>query len=251
MKDKIALIDGDSLIYYEMGKPTLEEALVSIDDRIMQMIEKTEANKYAGFLTAGRCFRYKVAVSKPYKGNRKHGAKPIIFPAIREYLKQRWNFKEIVGLEADDLVSVYHTDPFGSTVICSPDKDVLYQNRGLHYNYGKAETVLVDEVHANAFLWKQVLMGDSTDGIGGLPKVGPKTAELWLKNIGREEMPAFVLNKYIEIFGNHEGILKFVETFRLIYILKSKEEVNTEIGIMLPELEVFDTVDQNTELLWE
>jgi DNA polymerase-1 len=251
MKDKIALIDGDSLIYYEMGKPTLEEALVSIDDRIMQMIEKTEANKYAGFLTAGRCFRYKVAVSKPYKGNRKHGAKPIIFPAIREYLKQRWNFKEVKGLEADDLVSVYHTDPFGSTVICSPDKDVLYQNRGLHYNYGKADSVLVDEVQANAFLWKQVLMGDSTDGIPGLPKVGPKTADAWLKDISRDDMAEFTLNKYIEKFGNHSGILKFVETFRLIYILKSKEEVHTEIGVMLPELEVFDTIDQNTELLWE
>ena len=27
MKETIALIDGDSLIYYEMNKPTLEEAL--------------------------------------------------------------------------------------------------------------------------------------------------------------------------------------------------------------------------------
>ena len=30
--DKIALIDGDSLIYYEMGRPTLEEALEGIDN---------------------------------------------------------------------------------------------------------------------------------------------------------------------------------------------------------------------------
>jgi 5'-3' exonuclease len=94
-------------------------------------------------------------------------------------------------------------------------------------------------------------MGDSTDGIGGLPKVGPKTAELWLKDIGREEMPAFVLNKYIEIFGNHEGILKFVETFRLVYILKSVKEAELEIGIELPELEVFDIVTTNTDDLWE
>jgi hypothetical protein len=249
MKDTVALIDGDSLIYYEMGKPTLEEALSSLDGRLYQMFEKTEATHYAGFLTLGRCFRYKAAVSKPYKGNRKHGNKPIIFPAIREYLKQEWNFKSVPELEADDLVSVYH-DPL-KTVICSPDKDVLYQNKGIHYNYGKAETVVVDEVKANTFLWRQVLMGDSTDGIGGLPKVGPKTADLWLKDLGREEMPTFVLNKYIETFGNHKGILKFVETFRLVYILKSKQEVKVETGIELLELEVFDVIKQNTEDLWE
>jgi len=251
MKEVTALIDGDSLIYYEMGKPTLEEALSSLDGRLYQMFEETKATKYAGFLTQGKCFRYKVAKAKPYKGNRKHGDKPIIFPAIREYLKQKWNFKSVPQLEADDLVSVYHTDPFGSTVICSPDKDVLYQNRGIHYNYGKAESIVVDEVQATTFLWKQVLMGDSTDGIPGLPKVGPKTADLWLKGIGREEMPKFVLDKYIEKFGNHLGILRFVETFRLIYILKSKEEVQVEVGIDLLELEVFDIIKQNTEDLWE
>ena len=32
------------------------------------------------------------------------------------------------------------------------------------------------------FLWQQVLMGDSTDGIPGLPGVGAKTSENWLKN---------------------------------------------------------------------
>ena len=35
-------------------------------------------------------------------------------------------------LEADDLVSVYH-DPM-KTVICSPDKDVLQQLAGTHFN---------------------------------------------------------------------------------------------------------------------
>ena len=145
---------------------------------------------------------------------------------------------------------MYH-EPF-NTVICSPDKDVLYQNRGLHYNYGKSETVLVDEVEAITFLWKQVLMGDSTDGIPGLPKVGPKTADAWLKDISRDVMPQFTLNKYIEKFGNHEGILKFVETFRLIYILKNPEEFKLETGVELPKLEITKINDniEKSEDLW-
>ena len=70
MKEKIALIDGDSLIYYEMGKPTLEEALESLDGRLNQIFEVTKATKYAGFLTSGKCFRYAAAKTKPLASNK-------------------------------------------------------------------------------------------------------------------------------------------------------------------------------------
>jgi hypothetical protein len=248
MKDTIALIDGDSLIYYEMGKPTLEEALESLDGRLHQMFEVTQATKYAGFLTQGKCFRYGVAKNKPYKGNRKYGDKPIIFPAIKEYLKQHWKFTFIPELEADDLVSVYHGK---DTVICSPDKDVLLQNVGSHYNYGKADLVIVNKFEAEYFLWKQVLMGDSTDGIEGLPKVGPKTADTWLELVQPIDMPELVLKKYLEKFGNSNGIDKFAETFKLIYILKSQEDVLRETGIELPELVTYDVKSQNENDLWQ
>jgi len=246
--DKIALIDGDSLIYYEMGRPTLEEALEGIDMRITQMLNITGCTQYAGFLTQGKCFRYNIATTKPYKYNRKRGDKPIIFPAIKEYLKQKWKFTYVPELEADDLVSVYH-DPL-KTVICSPDKDVLYQNKVSNYNYGKTEFTTVDENESLCFLWKQVLMGDSTDGITGIPKVGPKTADTWLENLLPVEMPTFVLNKYIEKFGNSEGIHRFTETFKLVYILKTKEDVLRETGIELPELEVHKVELTNQEELW-
>ena len=249
MKETIALIDGDSLIYYEMNKPTLEEALDSLDGRLHQMFEEVKATKYAGFLTSGKCFRYNAAKTKPYKGNRKYGNKPIIFPAIKEYLRQKWNFISVPELEADDLVSIYH-DPL-KTVICSPDKDVLYQNKVCNYNYGKAEFVTVDENEATTFLWKQMLMGDSTDGIQGIPKVGPKTADTWLKNVIPQDMPKFVLEKYTEKFGIHEGITKFAETFKLVYILKTKEDVLRETGIELPDLVAYDVEPVKEDDLWQ
>jgi len=246
--DMIALIDGDSLIYYEMKKDTLEEALAGIDMRINQMLNITGCKHYAGFLTQGKCFRYNIATTKPYKHNRKRDALPIIFPAIKEYLKQHWKFTFIPELEADDLVSVYH-DPI-KTIICSPDKDVLYQNKVSNYNYGKGEFIAVDESESLRFLWKQVLMGDSTDGITGIPKVGPKTADTWLEKLLPVEMPTFVLNKYIEKFGNSEGIHRFTETFKLIYILKTKEDVLRETGIELPDLITHKVEFSNQEELW-
>ena len=88
-------------------------------------------------------------------------------------------------------------------------------------------------------------MGDSTDGIPGLPKVGAKTADTWLKDLLSHEMPTFVLEKYIEKFGISEGIHKFAETFKLVYILKTKEDVLRETGIELPELVTYDVKPLN------
>ena len=94
-----------------------------------------------------------------------------------------------------------------------------------------------------------MLMGDSTDGIQGIPKVGPKTADAWLKDINSDDMPTFVLQKYIEKFGYAAGISKFAETFKLIYILKSKEDVQREAGIELAELVTYEVKKQDD--LWE
>jgi hypothetical protein len=245
MKEKVALIDGDSLIYFEMGKPTLEDAIDSLNHRLQEMIDRCGADKYAGFLTIGKCFRYKEAKTRKYKGNRKHGNKPIIFYALKEYLKQEWKFEYIPELEADDLVAVYSNE---NTMICSPDKDVLYQVEGTHYNYRTADFVETTDVEAEIFLWKQMLMGDPTDGIPGIPKVGEKTADTWLYDMPLLDMPTFVLNKYIEKFGNHEGILKFAETFRLVYILKTKEDVLRETGIELKNLVINDVKENAYDL---
>jgi len=251
MKDTIVLIDGDSLIYFEMGKPTLEEALIGIDDRIQTMLDKGETKKYAGFLTVGKCFRYERATTKKYKGNRKHGDKPIIFPAIKAYLQQHWKFTYVQELEADDLVAIYGEGLDGNTMICSPDKDVLYQVEGNHFNYRTSEMIHTTPTEAGLFLWKQMLMGDSTDGILGIPKLGPKTAEKLMSTVQFFDLPAMVLNKYIEKFGNHEGIHRFAETFKLVFILKTKQEAFLETGVILPDLEVQELeVGQHKDELW-
>ena len=238
----VALIDGDSLLYFEMGKPTLEDAIDGLNQRLLHILNQCETARYAGFLTIGRCFRYKAAKTKDYKHNRKGGSKPIIFYALKEYLKQEWKFEYIPELEADDLVAVYANE---DTMICSPDKDVLYQVEGEHYNYRTADFVKTTPEEAKLFLWKQMLMGDPTDGIPGIPKLGPKTADKLLAITDLNTMPEFVLKKYIEKFGVYAGISKFAETFRLVYILKTKEDVLRETGIELKDLVINDVKPLN------
>ena len=93
-------------------------------------------------------------------------------------------------------------------------------------------------------------MGDSTDGIQGIPKVGPKTADTWLKDLIPNEMPTFVLEKYIEKFGYAKGITNFAETFKLIYILKDKTDVRREIDMELNPLTTYEVKPLNTEEEW-
>ena len=100
------------------------------------------------------------------------------------------------------------------------------------------------------FLWKQMLMGDSTDGITGIPKVGEKTADKWLSEVKVKEMPAFVLGKYIEKFGTHEGVHRYSETFKLVYILKTKAEAFLETGVAIPNLVVSVAELKEEEDLW-
>jgi 5'-3' exonuclease len=241
----ICLIDGDSLLYYEMDKPTLEEALKGIDSRVETILTNCNANTYVGFLTGKSGYRYQVCPT--YKANRKYRPKPIIFYALREYLKQRYTFKEFDGLEADDLVAYYGVNNNDHKVlICSPDKDVLHQCIGKHFNYQKVEFVTTSETDAEKFLWKQVLMGDSTDNIQGIPGVGIKTAENWLKD-REKEIEGFVLRKYVEKFGVVEGLEQFFINFRLVYLLKTKEDISREVKLELPELQSLICINSKPE----
>jgi len=243
---KVALIDADSLLYYEMGKDTLEEAIEGINSRIQTILEETGAHKYAGFLTIGKCFRYAVAETRPYKYNRKLSSKPPIFYALKEYLQQDpHNFTCVSKLEADDCVSVYATvisERKGQAyVVCSPDKDVLKQVPGKHFNYQKMEWVNTSEQDAKKFLWMQTLMGDSTDGIPGIPGMGPKTSEKIIKNVKKVEYYQETLKIYVEKFGVKDGICKFTETFNLVYMLRTPEEVLKYTGSSLPELVLYNS----------
>mgnify|MGYP003665059867 FL=1 len=231
---KILLIDADSLLYYEMNAKSLEEATANIDKRIDSMLKAAGATSYAGFLTLGKCFRYNIGNkcvydNAPYKYNRKGGVKPIIFYALKEYLQQEpYSFIALKGLEADDAVGIYAQiakDEGYTPTVCSPDKDVLLQIVGKHYNYQKAAFVTTSKVSAEKFLWKQTITGDSTDGVPGIQGVGPKTADKLLETSNSSfESAQIAVTEYIKKYGLREGITRFAETFNLVYILRSEDE---------------------------
>lgn len=237
--NKVILLDADSLVYYEAYKDQSEEqAFKGIDERFKLICEDNNCYNYIGFLTGGgedKCFRYDIAKAKAYKSGRVP-EKPPLFNPVKNYLKEKYNCEITRGLEADDCVAYWKYNLGVETVVCSPDKDVFKQLPGTHYNFkwkdwkDKGRFITTSEEEAEQFLWQQTMTGDSTDSIPGLPKIGEAKALKVLNERGDLSYHNAVLNKYIEIFGTAEGLVRMTETFRLVYLLRTKEDVLREIG---------------------
>jgi hypothetical protein len=138
-----------------------------------------ETDKYEVWLSAPDNFRIAVSVTREYKGNRPPD-KPFNFHALKEYLIHRHNAQIAVGEEADDMVSkrMYHSN--GKMVGVTEDKDLLntpgYLYRPSRDSKKDGELVLVKADEAMRHFYEQLLSGDTTDNIQGIPGIGPGKA---------------------------------------------------------------------------
>ena len=183
-----ALIDGDIIAYrfafineYDIdfgdeGEPSIitiakaEEAMVDVDHFIQWILDTTGCDEYIVCLTGKDNFRYNVLPE--YKNNRNESTVPTLVDVLKKYMIKSWNAQREPKLEADDLMSIYADK---DSVICTIDKD-LDHVVGHHFNWNKKEKYEIDEIQAKHFFYIQSLMGDSTDGIRGCPKVGKVNA---------------------------------------------------------------------------
>lgn len=233
MSKVATLIDADTILYLATYSKdsikTIENVFKDCDVIIEDILKATNATHYAGYLTDGS-FRYKIAKSKPYKGNRAGIPKPKYFNLATAYLKDKYQFITLKDYEADDLcIMAFNTlkqYKDYNVVIASPDKD-LRQIAGKFYDYKKKETEEINSESAYKNLWKQVLTGDSGDNITGIPGIGDKKAEDILeKNFFTQDYSTSVLEAYRTYYGEYEGILKFTENYQLVKML---EDINGEL----------------------
>lgn len=171
-------------------------------------------------------FRYHVAKTKPYKGNRDEAHRPTHERAIKDYLMARYNSVVSDGEEADDYIGIQHykmwvRDP-ESSVIASLDKD-LNMIPGLHYNFAKNVAYYVDREEAEKTFWRQLLTGDSTDNIQGIPGMGPAGAAKVLANGGEEDWPRLVADVYRRHYGDAWRDV-MTEMGRLIWIRREPDQ---------------------------
>lgn len=219
-----ALIDGDILVY-RIGFASEDEsesiAMARCSEFIEDLILFNGFGEYQGYLTGKTNFRNEIAVTAPYKGNRK-SAKPKHYQLLRDYMESAWSFTMIEDQEADDAIGIaaYEME-VGEYCICSIDKD-LDMLRGDHYNFVKDERYFITEEEGIKNFYKQLLMGDRVDNIIGIKGIGTVKAERLLKECKNEnEMYLAILEAYE---GNAERVL---ENGRLLWIRREPNQIWT------------------------
>ena len=222
-----ALIDGDILVY-RIGFASEDEpesiAMARCSEFIEDLILFNGFGEYQGYLTGKTNFRNEIAVTAPYKGNRK-AAKPKHYQLLRDYMESAWDFVMIEDQEADDAIGIaaYEME-VGEYCICSIDKD-LDMLRGDHYNFVKDERYFITEEEGIKNFYKQLLMGDRVDNIIGIKGIGTVKAERLLKECKNEnEMYLAILEAYD---GNAERVL---ENGRLLWIRRQPNQLWTPPG---------------------
>jgi 5'-3' exonuclease len=219
---KHALIDAD-ILNYRIGFATNEES-EDIAIRTMAgfledllLIDLPEVQTWELFLTGKNNFRTKIAVTAPYKGNRK-SEKPVHYSLLREYLVLSWGAHVSDGIEADDMLSIRCTELGEESVIVTLDKD-LDQVPGWHYNFVKKNKYLIDKDEGLLNFYMQFLTGDAVDNIIGVKGIGPKKALKLLDGKSEHEM--------WEVVVEHLGEDRAIENGHLLYMLRHHDDTFT------------------------
>ena len=202
---QFVLVDGSSYLYRAFhampaltnsrGEPT--GAVYGITNMLRKLLADFEPQYIAVVFDAkGKTFRNDLY--KEYKANR-----PPMPDELRQQIERTHAVVEAMGLpllivggvEADDVIGTLASEASRQgidTVISSGDKDmaqlidgrvqmvdtmkdVVYDHREVERKFGVGPELIVD------FL---TLVGDTSDNIPGVPKVGPKTAAKWLQDFG-------------------------------------------------------------------
>lgn len=215
------------------------------------------------FLTGGENYRDRIATIRPYKGNRDRNKRPFWYEEIRRHLISAWDAEVENGREADDALAMlqWQEDPESPrTIVCSVDKD-LKMVPGLHYNTKSKQSFHVSFPDAMLNFYRQVLIGDASDNIPGLYRVGEAAAKKILPQHAEERvMYAACLSAYGENmakFPDHhlphtDPAASLLENARLLWLQTHDDDLWTPPGTppmsLRAWLATLEPVDPDAEL---
>lgn len=189
------IVDGDMVAYrvaaaaeegYEFGdgqfilSADAEEGIQALEAMLENFADHLDADRIIITLTAKDNYRNDVLPS--YKQNRAGVRRPMILPAMREFLEQEYETFVRPRLEADDVMGILGTHPKiikGDKVLVTWDKDLL-SIPGYHWNpthQDELPPIYMTEEAADLMFYAQILSGDAVDGYPGCPGIGVKRAE--------------------------------------------------------------------------
>ena len=250
-KDPIILVDGSSYLYraYHALPPLMTsnnqptgaiKGVISMIKRIL--IDHPESPLAVVFDAKGKTFRHDMY--SEYKANRPPMPEDLVLqiePIHRIISLMGIKLIMVSGVEADDVIGTLAEQARQkklNTVISTGDKDMtqlvcesvsvvntmsgeLLDESGVIKKFG------VDPDHITDYL---ALIGDKSDNVPGVDKVGPKTAVKWLQEYSDIEG---VINNAESISGKvGENLRSSIETLKLAHeLVKIKIDVPLDVGI--------------------
>lgn len=154
------------------------------DNMIEEMIGFLGTPDVELWLSGKDNFRY--SIYPEYKANRITAKRPKYEQEVKKYLVDTWGAEWSEGCEADDMLGVRCTEIGPQSTICTIDKD-LDMIPGYHYNFVKKERYFQTPEQASYCFYYQCLVGDTADGIKGVPGIGPVKAKRILDGCDSEE----------------------------------------------------------------
>ena len=250
-KDPIILVDGSSYLYraYHALPPLMTsnnqptgaiKGVISMIKRIL--IDHPDSPLAVVFDAKGKTFRHDMY--SEYKANRPPMPEDLVLqiePIHRIISLMGIRLIMVSGVEADDVIGTLAEQARQkklNTVISTGDKDMtqlvcesvsvvntmsgeLLDESGVIKKFG------VDPDHITDYL---ALIGDKSDNVPGVDKVGPKTAVKWLQEYSDIEG---VINNAESIGGKvGENLRSSIETLKLAHeLVKIKIDVPLDVGI--------------------
>jgi len=181
------------------------------------MFDLVDCEEHEFFLTGKTNFRHDIAVTEPYKGNRKDVKKPKHLPLLREYLQTAWGATVSDGQEADDDIAIRATELKDDCIIVSIDKDFM-QVPTWHYNFVKKVKKYVTPEEGLRFFYKQILTGDAADNIKGIHRVGDVKATKMLADAVTEQE---LYQCCVEAMGKE----RVLENARLLWLRREANQI--------------------------
>lgn len=238
-ENRVLAVDGD-IIAYRTAAVNEEHFEGSCDaiiaSTLKQIATDTGISRMRIYVSGEKNFRYDIGKTKPYKGNRATMVRPRFLNHCKEHLVSKYKAIMAHGYEADDAIATDMT--MNNAIHCGIDKDML-QIPGYHYNYVTKELRLVSEDEAIINLYRQICMGDASDNVPGLPRVGEKKAEAviydaktaledclsFYREVCEDKLPDV---DYKEYFKEQAALIQMVRDVNLLNLFTVTVEAETE-----------------------
>lgn len=170
--------DSEGRVY----ESNFDEVLAYARFKLNKILTLTGCKSCELHFTEGKSsFRYNIYPE--YKANRKAIHRPMFLFELKLELCKIYDGYIHTDIEADDAVAYLARKYPEKYIVCAVDKDVLNAIAGRHFNYYESATYNIDMQWvetsvetARLFPYRQAIMGDRSDNIIGLDRIGPKKA---------------------------------------------------------------------------